>query len=214
MKKKLNVIVDIQNYFMLQGVIQMLDNYQQKEINITPVQSDKDLILLISTNKYDLVISNTDNDDFNPVDIFHQVRKNGLQTPVLFISDCKDERLLRDICNLGHTGIIHHNCREEEFNKAILTLLKGQDYYANEVAIILMKGVKFQTSKIDRTTLTNREKEVLRLSSYEYSNQEIAERLNISMRTVEGHKLKIKAKLKSKTWAGAIHSAYKQGLIA
>ena len=75
MKKRLNVIVANQNYFIQQGVIHILGSYANKEVNTTPVQNDKDVTMLITSNKYDLVISDTDCVDSSTVDILNLVRQ-------------------------------------------------------------------------------------------------------------------------------------------
>lgn len=213
MRKKLNVIVAHQNYFMQLGITQMLRGYPHKEVNVTPVQSDKDLMLLIATNKYDLLILSTRYGDDAPLDFIYQARKNALLIPMLFISNCMEERLLREAYNYNYIGFIHTGCGQEEFSKAVHTLLVGQNYYSHEVATVLMKGKRTHIPKINQPALTRREKEVLRLSSLEFSSQEIAQRLNVSIRTVEGYRSRIKSKLKSKTWIGAIQMAHKYELI-
>jgi len=213
MKKPLNVILANQSYFIQQGLIKSLDESPYSRVSVTPVNSDKELLVLSNTNNYDLIITNTSLPKYSPVDVLQEVRSKGILTPVLFLSECTDERVLKKAYKLGHAGVVHSACGREEFNKAIQTILNGQDYYAHEAAVIIMNKSKSAVKIDENAPLSSREKEVLNLSALEYTTNEIAEKLNISVRTVEGHKLKIKTKFNSKTWVGVIQSAHRRGLL-
>lgn len=213
MKKPLNVILANQSYFIQQGLIKSLDESPYSSVNVTPVSTDKELLVLANTNNYDLIITNTNLPNYSPVEVLQEARRKGILTPVLFLSSCTEERVLRKAYKLGHTGVVHSGCGKEEFNKAIQTILKGQDYYAHEATVMMMNRSKVAVSIDENAPLSSREKEVLNLSALEYTTQEIAEKLNISVRTVEGHKLKIKTKFNSKTWVGVIQAAHRRGLL-
>jgi DNA-binding CsgD family transcriptional regulator len=61
--------------------------------------------------------------------------------------------------------------------------------------------------------LTKREKEILKLIAEEYSNQEIADKLFLSLRTVETHRFNLTQKLEAKNTAALVKEAIKRGLI-
>ncbi|NOY47495.1 MAG: response regulator transcription factor [Chlorobi bacterium] len=63
------------------------------------------------------------------------------------------------------------------------------------------------------TPLTNRELEIIKLITKEYSNQEIADKLFISIRTVETHRKNIMEKLHTKSVIGLVHYVIQNGLI-
>lgn len=216
MNDKLNVILGKQNYFIEQGLIKSLKEFPTKEINITKANCDRDLLVLSHTNKIDLIVTSawgTRENQKNSVEVMSEIRRRGVTTPVLFLSDCRSEEVLRKAYKLGNTGVVHYECGKEEFNKAINTILRGYDYYAHEAAAMIMNNGNRYVTINELVPLTRREKEVLNLIAKEMSTAQIADMLNLSVRTIEGHKSKIKTKFNTKTMIGVIQTAYKHGLL-
>lgn len=63
-------------------------------------------------------------------------------------------------------------------------------------------------------SLSNREKQVLRLISYEYTSKEIADKLYLSFHTVEAHKKNIKSKLDVRNLAGVVRKGFELGFLS
>ena len=88
-------------------------------------------------------------------------------------------------------------------------MFNGQIYYSSEVTDTVMKSLQDKKSSVDSKfisdiPLTSREKEVLQLIIEEFSNQEIADKLFISSRTVDAHKRNLLEKTNSKNVAGLV----------
>jgi DNA-binding NarL/FixJ family response regulator len=216
MNDKLNVILGKQNYFIEQGLIKSLEEFPIQEINITQASCDRDLLFLSNTNKIDLIVTSAKGNresQKSSVEVMSEVRRRGINTPFLFLSDCRSEEVLRQAYKLGNTGVVHFECGKEEFNKALNTILKGYDYYAHEAASLIMGNGSRHIESDELVLLSRREKEVLELIAKEMSTAEIADQLNLSVRTIEGHKSKIKTKFNTKTMIGVIQLAYKHGLL-
>ncbi len=90
--------------------------------------------------------------------------------------------------------------------------MSGRYYFSAEVEDIIMKGVSEKKDK-DVVILTDREKQIIGLLGKEYTNEKIANELNISYRTVETHRKNIMHKTKSRNLAGLLKHAYGKGLI-
>ncbi|MEQ9305323.1 MAG: response regulator transcription factor [Marinoscillum sp.] len=97
---------------------------------------------------------------------------------------------------------------KSEIFRAIENILNNENYFSGEVTKIIMDnmaGKKKPTKRLSiETPLTRREKEVLELIVKEYSNQEIADELFISVRTVDAHKRNLLEKTGCKNIAGLV----------
>jgi DNA-binding NarL/FixJ family response regulator len=111
----------------------------------------------------------------------------------------------------GALGYVLKRAKKAELEKAILTVAKGEKYFADEILQILQVPEPTQDNLPHGLTL--REIEVLTLIAKEYSSQQIAKELKISLNTVESHRKHIYQKLNLKNLAGAIRFAIHYKLI-
>lgn len=135
---------------------------------------------------------------------------------VLVLSMHQEENYVIKAMEVGALGYILKDAGREEMISALEIVYKGDIYYSKFVSNILIKhltnGTKPKTST-QETSLTKREKEILKLIAEEYSNPEIAEELFISIRTVDTHRRNLLDKLGAKNTAGLVKHALKIGLI-
>lgn len=137
---------------------------------------------------------------------------------VLLTNANRSEDVIKSI-KAGANGFITMGAGGEELIQAIYSLRSGHDYYDNSIAQILMnrrandidKGIDDDDDSAD--ALSSRQVEILRLWGNGCSNQEIADKLFISIRTVETHKNHIMQKLNLKSTVDLIKFAIKNNII-
>ena len=118
----------------------------------------------------------------------------------------------------GATGYILKGQGMNELVEALKTVAVGENYFSKNVSETLMK--QFTKKKNDSPSknkkplvqLTKREIEILKLITEEYTNQEIADKLFISSRTVDSHRRTLLQKLNVKNTAGLVRYALNHGL--
>jgi DNA-binding NarL/FixJ family response regulator len=115
----------------------------------------------------------------------------------------------------GVKGYILKNVEPSQLYKAIKTILAGKVYYSSEIAIKLLEASQKATLNIAKTknSLTPRETEVLKLICMEKTNDEIADELFVSRRTIDTHRQNLLLKLRAKNTAGLIKAAFRLQLI-
>jgi len=96
---------------------------------------------------------------------------------------------------------------------AVRVINSGKRYLSPSVAPIVLGRVKAQHARSDRNTLTQREREVLRLVGEGATSKDIAARLGISPKTAQVHRDNLKQKLKAKSTAAIVRYAIKHKLI-
>ncbi|WP_347862033.1 response regulator transcription factor [Salimicrobium sp. PL1-032A] len=146
-----------------------------------------------------------------------EIKKHYPATHILILTMHDDEEYLFRAIQMGASGCILKNAPHDELIKAILQVSKGDAYLYPSATKRLMEEYmsKVKEGKEgDRfSLLSDREKEVLALVAKGYSNKEIAEKLVISVKTVEAHKANVMEKLQLKTRPELVEYAWKKGLF-
>ncbi|MDP2721881.1 MAG: response regulator transcription factor [Bacteroidales bacterium] len=138
---------------------------------------------------------------------------------VLILSMYNDETFILKMIKAGAKGHLARDSNRSEMLEAIYTLRNGFEYYAKTITNILLSSY-LSDKDIDNTEkehrqkdLSDREMEVLKLFAEGTSNRAIAEKLFISVRTVETHKNNIMKKINLKTTVDLVKFAIKNNII-
>lgn len=137
----------------------------------------------------------------SPADLVRSFRAEAPAVKVILIGHRTDETFVRSVTEAGASGVVTKQPSVSDLALALETVATGRSFISN--------------APQDRvsTTLTPRELEVLELMANGGSNQVIAERLSISVKTVEAHRARIFRKLCASNVADAIRLAIRAGLV-
>ncbi len=124
----------------------------------------------------------------------------------------QDASLLQDFKECGTDGFIGQNATSGEYGAAVRTVLEGGNFFSENLTNILFQVKYTATSQKNAYDLTSRELEVLSLLANGYCNKEIANKHDLSVRTVETHRLNIRRKTKSNTLSHLVRIARSLGL--
>jgi two-component system response regulator NreC len=145
-----------------------------------------------------------------------ELKKRLPDTSILILTMHDDEEYLFRAIQAGASGCILKSAPHEELLQAIESVACGNAYLYPSATKRLMEeylGQMKQDGSDSYSLLSDREKEVLTLIAKGYSNKEIAEKLIISVKTVETHKSKLMEKLQMKTRPELVTYALKKGLM-
>lgn len=136
---------------------------------------------------------------------------------VLVLSMHEDERFVSHLMENGANGYLLKNAEPQEIKKAIMDVFEKGYYLNNFVNRILIKKAhskqKALPSLNSEVTITDKEKEVLQFICMEFTAQEIAQKMDISPRTVEAIKDRLMERFGSKNTAGLVFFAVKNNLV-
>lgn len=138
---------------------------------------------------------------------------------VLILSMYTDESFINQAIKAGAKGYLHKNTTREEMLVAIDNVMSGNDFYSDNISKIILKSyIERAKSNVEENLnpheiLSKREIEILKLFAEGFINKEIADRLFISIRTVESHKNHIIQKLNLKTQVELVKYAIKHNLV-
>lgn len=144
-------------------------------------------------------------------------RMNGIELTELLLEKNPDQKIvvlsmfgeiayIKKLLQLGVMGYILKDIGKVDLQKALEQVAAGENYYSKEVTEVMMNKLRGANQKSFNiiTDLTEREREILHLILMQKSNQEIADELFISPRTVEAHKRNMLSKTSSKNLAGLV----------
>lgn len=150
------------------------------------------------------------------IEVTRQAKQIQPDLRVLILTVHEDESLLQEAIQAGAAGYIIKRAVESELINAIHAIWRGDLYIHPAMTRALLKGVTTSLpASVDTPVepLTPRETEVLRYIALGYTNQQIADTLQISVRTVEGHRANLMDKLGLKARLELVRYARQQGLL-
>jgi len=171
---------------------------------------------LVKSEQYDLVIVDVNMPKMNGIEFMENVRLNFPTQKVLVLSSQEDALSINKMIALGAHGYILKNAPKEEMFTAIEEILNDKNYYSKEVYETIIAHISKKKPKqrlTVETKLSEREIEVLQLIVQENSNQEIADKLFLSIRTVEAHKRNLLEKTGCKNIAGLVMYAVERDIV-
>ena len=147
-------------------------------------------------------------------DLCRRILKTYPALKIIALTSHEDPNYVRQMLRNGAKGYLLKNIDIPTLQKALTAVYNGEQFIDEQIHKNIVHEV-FTGQRISRyeIPLSKREKEVLKLIGEEMSNQEIADMLFISLRTVESHRFNIIQKLNIKNTAGLVKEALKRGLI-
>ena len=164
----------------------------------------------------DILILDITMPDLNGVQATERIKRDAPKVKVLILTAHEDKGFLQQVLQAGASGYMLKRAASAELIRAIRFVAAGGVYIDPEIASkIVTSYVGRQSSResVQRGDVSEREEEVLRLVAWGHSNKEIAVRLNISVKTVEGHKSKIMEKLGLKNRVEVVRYALHRGWL-
>lgn len=212
--KKINILIVDDHKIVRDGIKLYLNNHTQ--FNIVGEGSDgtEAIDFLKKNDNVDLVLIDINMGKMNGIEATKIITDELDNIKVLALTMHNDYQHIKSMMDAGARGYILKSCNEEEMLDAINTVMDDELYYSNEVAQTVMNNMAKRKPKTPGLTpLTPREKEIYRMILDEQSNNDIADKLFISVRTVEVHKRNLMEKTGSKNSTGLVLFAIKNQLF-
>ncbi|MDZ7715181.1 MAG: response regulator transcription factor [Balneolaceae bacterium] len=163
----------------------------------------------------DIIIMDISMPEMNGIKATEKIKEDYPDIKVLALTMMDEDQHIRQMIEAGASGYILKSSDRKELVTAITAILDGKHYFSEDTAhSVMMDLVKGGgESKSDPDKLTVRELEVLELIVKELTNQQIAEKLFISVRTVDAHRRNLLQKSGAKNTAGLVTYAIKNNLV-
>jgi DNA-binding NarL/FixJ family response regulator len=197
-------------------VAEALKSLLALEFDLVGVVADgRALLEAAGTLRPDVIVADITMPQLNGIDALIQLRQDGDQVPVVFLTMHQNANFARRALEAGASGFVLKHSAPAELILAIRAALEGRTYLSPQIVEEVMKTMKQGAEKAADPlgSLTLRQREVLQLLAEGRLAKEIAYKLEISARTVEFHKYQMMESLSLHTNAELIHFAIKHGLV-
>lgn len=208
-KSPITVILCDDHPLVLEGIRSVLEIYDHIKV-LGAVGSARAALALAQRQPPDVVLMDINMPELSGLDAIELFREHHPETRLLMLSMHDSREYISTAVMYGASGYILKDVSTTEIIAAIEAVAAGKTYFSSGVAdAILAKDAKANAV----VPLTTREQSVLLLLARGSANKEIADQLDISVRTVETHRKNIKKKLGIGTTAGLTRYVIDNGLL-
>ena len=206
----IRVIIADDHHLIRHGLRDLLE----KESDIRVVAEAKDgqeVVDAMHRVRTDVIVMDVEMPGINGIEATRRIRASFSEIRVVMLSMHSDPVLIRKALDNGARGYVLKKAAGEELVKAIRTVCRGATYQSRA-----MDHADYLYGEYPHGTppqLTPREREILRLIASGRSNRQIAETMQISIKTVQNHRINLMAKLNTHSLPDLIRTAIKLGLI-
>ena len=212
---KIRIIIADDHHILLDGLKAMLQ--KQKDIEIVGMFSNgRQVFDALPGLEADVAVVDINMPEMNGYELTRNIKEFYPKISVITLSMYDDGAHIMEMVEAGVSGYLLKNVNDKELIEAIRAVSQGKMYFSSEVSEKITTLAMQQQRKLDQPEepkLTDRELEILKLISQEYSNAQIAETLFISERTVETHRKNMLRKTSNKTIVGLLKYAMEKQII-
>lgn len=217
MEKKLRILL-ADDHVVLRAGLKLLLN-AEADIEVVGEASDgEEAIAQVNVLIPDLLLLDLSMPKLNGVDCIEELMKIHPNLKILVLTMHDDEEYLRAVLRVGAKGYVLKKAADVELLSAIRTVAHGEMFIYPSMAAQLVYHQL--VSKTDSETeekkvkhLSDREREVLRYLALGHTNQDIADLLHVSVKTVETYKARLMEKLEMRKRADLVRYALDHGII-
>lgn len=201
---------------MRQGLRHILESRADFDV-VAESSSGIEAVEAARQHRPDVAIVDVAMKELNGIEATTQILKHSPHTAVLILSMYSDERYVLRSVKAGARGYVLKNSAGDELIHAIYAVQRGMAFFSPAVAKVFQDGyarLKDAREVNDRfELLTDRERQIYQLLAEGNSNKEIANRLNLSLHTVETHRWRVMEKLDLHSTAELVLSAVRRGMV-
>lgn len=212
----LRVFITDDHELYLEGLVLLLNKQPGIQV-VGSALTGKELLQKLPGLQVDILLLDVHLPDTGEEELLKKIRSVHPELKILYLTIMRGTRYIHKLIRHDIHGYILKNTSIEELVKALNSVLEGKKYFSKEINIIdteqdFRNTVTIEDKKVDEI-LSKREIEVLTLICKEYSNSEIAEKLFLSVSTVETHRKNLIAKLGVNNTVGLVKFALRNNLI-
>ncbi|MFY9225649.1 MAG: response regulator transcription factor [Blastocatellia bacterium] len=211
--RKLRILLADDHALVRSGIRALLEAQPDIEV-VAEADDGREAIKLARDLCPDIAIIDIAMPELNGIDTLRQIFDVCPNIKVLACSMYSDLPYIVQSLRLGACGYLMKNSAKDDLIRAVQAAKAGKCFLSLDAATQLIEGfVRKVDSEDTKDSLTSREREILQLIAEGKSNKEIANKLNLSLKTIETHRTNLMRKLQVKEVTGLVQYAIRKGLI-
>jgi len=214
---KTRILIADDHNFIIDGIKSMLIEEKDLEV-IGEAANGEEAIQKTKELEPDLIVMDISMPIISGIEATKIITQQFPNIKILALTQHDESEYIFQFIKAGGLGYLLKNSKKHEFLDAIETLMKGEKYFSSKISNLLMNNFlsakeEEQNDPNKKIPLTRRELEIIKLIASDISNNEIADELNLSLRTVETHRRNIMQKLNMKSVVALVRYAIQNKLV-
>ena len=192
--------------------LQMLIDFQPDLKTVGVAANGKEVLALVGPLKPNVVVMDLTMPEMNGWQATKRLKAEHPEVKIVILTAHEDEDCLRQLCQMGASGFVLKGATGEDLIRAVRVVAQGGVSFEPGLAAKTLAR-QLQVEPEHSKALSGREKDVLVLLAWGYSNKEVAAQLNISVKTIETYKMRIGEKLGLRSRTDVVHYALQEGWL-
>ncbi len=210
--EKIRIIIADDHQLFRNGLKLLLNSFTEFEVTGEASNGDE-FLRLLHTTPVDIALMDISMPEMDGIEATRKGLKIKPSLNIIALSMYGEDEYYYKMVDAGAKGFLLKDSDISEVREAIITVMKGGSYFSQELLYNVIQKIKMREQETKSAVLSKREKEILLKICEGMSNQEIAETLFISKRTVDKHRANLLGKTNSKNTASLILYAIRNKLI-
>ena len=217
MNYKIKVHIADDHKILIDGVIALLNTEDDIEVEGYSL-TGRQVVNWSSNNTADVLVLDINMPEMDGIEVLKTFKKRNTKVKTIILSSLSDPKLVQEMIALGANGFVDKSRANEQIIDAIKVVHNGIQYISEDIKVKLLDlyatdAKEIEEPKFIQEDLTEREIAVLKLIAEEKSSYEIAEKLNVSLKTVETYRSNLYKKLKVKNVVGLAMYAVRNKIV-
>lgn len=217
MTEKVRIVIAEDHTILREGLRSLLSSNTSFEV-VGEAGDGREAIRQVKKLKPDLILTDLSMPRMNGMEAIKEIKRESASTKILVLTVHRAEEYILATFRAGADGYLLKDSTHSELLMAVKKVLNGTHYISPEISEKVIEGYiegkKSLKSRTSWETLTQREREILKLIAEGYRNKEIAEDLCISVKTVEKHRANLMEKLDLHSIQALTAFAIDKGLVS
>lgn len=216
MKKRYEIVIAEDHTILREGLRALLSSHPDFEV-VGEAEDGREAIRRVEKLMPDLVLMDLSMPRMNGLEAIKEIKKRSPEVKIIALTVHKTEEYILATLQAGADGYALKDATHSELVMAIEHVLEGSCYLSPDISGKVIEGYLEGRKTLKATsawdTLTQREREILKLIAEGYKNREVADYLCISLKTVEKHRANLMKKLDLHNTAALTACAIEKGLV-
>lgn len=215
--KKTNIIIVDDHKIFRDGLIMLLNNFDFVSV-VGQASNGEEFLELIDKVVPDIVLMDINMPKMNGIEATKKAIEKLPEIKIIALTSFADDEYIEQMISAGVEGYMLKRSDIEDFEKAIKKVARGGSYFSSEIIKVISRNVfenkERRSGEKILTKFTSREKRILHLICQGLNNEQIAEKIYLSPKTIEKHKSKLFQKTETFNTVNLVIYAFKNQLIS
>ena len=215
--KSIRILLADDHTIVRKGLRMLLESHEGFRV-VAEAADGREAVTLVEQHQPDVVVMDLAMPILNGIEAARQICSSNTQSAIVFLSMHSDEGYVLKALKSGAKGFLLKDSAEHDLVNAVKTVSEGKAFFSPAISKMRVEDYvrQMREQKVEDSydLLTTREREVLQLLAEGRSNKEVATVLDLSLHTVETHRVRIMEKMDVHSAAELVLSAVRRGLIS